>query len=77
MKYKFYTCPHCNKTHSAGEWNDETIKLCTNRDQRRRFVKIQDAGQRAYWYQCPSCKTRVNGFNTIPRHASEVAEGVA
>jgi hypothetical protein len=73
MKYRFFTCPKCNATHSAGEWNNETITLCKNRDQRRRFVRIQDAGKQARWYQCPSCKAHVNGFDAIPRHTSEVA----
>jgi predicted RNA-binding Zn-ribbon protein involved in translation (DUF1610 family) len=72
MKYKLFTCPKCGNTYSAGEWNGETIKLCTNRDQRRRFVRIQDAGKQARWYQCPGCKAHVNGFDTIPVLASEI-----
>jgi len=55
MLFKWFKCPACKKISSAGEWNEETFKLCTSREARRVYVKLQDVGKRRNWYQCPKC----------------------
>jgi predicted RNA-binding Zn-ribbon protein involved in translation (DUF1610 family) len=73
MKYVHFGCPHCGVVSKAGEWNGETIKLCTDDKSKKSFMRIQDAGQQNRWYKCPVCK-KPSKLNEIkPTLASEVA----
>jgi hypothetical protein len=72
VKYKFFQCSECNEVSPAGEWNNETMVCCTNRDLRRSFVRIQDAGKRGKWYKCPKCHKAVVNSSLVPVVQSEI-----
>jgi DNA-directed RNA polymerase subunit RPC12/RpoP len=75
VKPKLFKCSECGETSSAGEWNKETMTCCTNRDLRRSFVRIQDAGKRGKWYKCPKCHKPVVNSKLVPVLQSEILAG--
>jgi phage FluMu protein Com len=70
-KPTFCQCPHCKEVSTVGEWNVETYKLCTSRETKRSYVRIQDAGKRPKWYVCPKCKKDSKIDQIVPVLKSE------
>lgn len=52
-----YTCKACGEESTAEQWNESTLELCTNRQERRKYVPIEKATKEK-WYKCPSCGKR-------------------
>ena len=59
MTGQMYTCKQCGQEFTADQWNEATLELCTNRQERRKYVPIQDA-KKEKWYKCPGCGKRHN-----------------
>lgn len=72
MQYNLFKHNRCGKVSTAGEWNNATLKLCTNRMTQRTFKKIQHAVGQARWYVCPVCGGNAQMSDITPLMKSEV-----
>jgi len=59
MVFKLFTCPACNKTSKAGEWDMRTRVLCKTDKQKKMYRKIQAARGTDRWYVCPCCNEAI------------------
>lgn len=50
-------CPKCGESNELKMWDKETMEQCASREQRRKYVSINEkrAGNGVYAYRCPSC----------------------
>lgn len=59
-------CPYCYKASQLGDWNDESYKMCSNREMKRAFKQLTDPKvfeeKNDRYYMCPKCKKWVGGW---------------
>lgn len=72
MQYKYFKHNRCGKVSTAGEWNNETLKLCKDVQSKRIFKKIQHAIGQARWYVCPKCNGKAHMREIVVLMKSEV-----
>ena len=62
-----WKCKECGSVHSTTEWDESTLKMCTDRASKRGFKSLgmsscrQNGSKRVYI--CPTCKAPVAGFH--------------
>lgn len=61
-----YLCPSCGEAAFSEEWDAETLKICTNRKQRRSHVPLAKAPRKGdplyIIYICPHCKEYIKSY---------------
>ena len=61
-----FKCPLCSKEANQTEWNNSTLKLCINREMKRKYIPFESSFEKHRKsntsYNCPNCEKMVNRF---------------
>ena len=65
-----FKCNSCGSSHSVAEWNDNTLKYCSGRKERRQFKSLglqssRDKGSSRV-YVCPTCGKFIKAKDMTP-----------